>query len=280
LSALQNIIPEITTTGSVSPSIPEPDTILLSDTAIEAQKKNTESRFFTSQRDEPVSFNPEPLPQPQNEWQVMALSVSLVLIAFVRLSGKNFFRNLYSGLISRPIFRQMLRDGQLIPQIGKLPLLLSFLLVVTVFIFQIDNRFSWLNLPESDERFRTGLAVFAVIGLFEISRYIIMHLLGFIFKTRWIVKEFITNNIFFHTISTLLVMPLLLLSIYARTEIILLAAAGVLAILFIFRLIRALIISFELRSYSGYQIFLYLCALEILPVFILIKILTGYISRI
>lgn len=277
---LQYILPDTIESSSMLPSSPQQDSLFLSDPNIKVQKAATETRFITTLRDEPVEFNPEPLPQPHNEWQVFVLSASVVCIAFVRLSGKNFFRNLYSGLVSRPIFRQMLRDGQLIPIIGKVPLLLSFLLVVTVFIFQMDSRFPFLVFPDHTGIMTNGLIVFIALGLFETSRFIIMHLLGFIFKTRWILREFITNNIFFNTISTLLALPLLLLSIYAQTEILLIAAAGILAILFVFRLFRAMLISFELRSYSGYQIFLYLCTLEILPVFILIKVLTGYVSRI
>lgn len=237
-------------------------------------------RLVTSYRDEPASFNPEPLPQPQGEWQVLVLSFSVLIIAFVRISGKHFFRNLYSGLISRPIFRQLLRDGQLIPQVGKIPLLLAFLLVITVFIFQLNGRYAFITFPDRSGIAMNAMIVFILLGVFEVSRFILMQVTGFIFKTGWIVREFITNNIFFHTLSTFLVLPLLIISIYARTNLILIFAAGILGFLFIIRLMRGVLIAFEVRSYSGFQIFLYLCALEILPVFILIKVLTGYVSRI
>mgnify|MGYP006288888257 FL=1 len=237
-------------------------------------------RFVTTRREEPVRFEPDPIPLTTNEWQVFVLSFSVLIIAFVRISGKNFFRNLYSGLISRPIFRQLLRDGQLLPQAAKLPLLFAFLLVITVFIFQLNSKFPFISFPGYTGTTMNVLIVFVLFGIFEISRFILIRIIGFIFRTGWVVREFITNNIFFHTLSTLLVLPLLIISIYARTDLILFFAAGILAFLFIFRLMRGLLIAFEVKSYSGYQIFLYLCALEILPVFILIKILTGYISRI
>lgn len=238
------------------------------------------SRFFTSTREEPISFNPEPLPQSQNEWQIIALSFSFLIIAFVRVGAKNFFRNLYSGLISRPIFKQLLRDGQLIPQIGKAPLLVAFLLVITVFIFQLNGVIPFIQFHESKSILRNGTTVLFVLGFYEISRFIVMHILGLVFKIKQIVREFVNNNIFFNTISTLLVMPLLFLSNYAYSSLIIYFGMAILLILFIFRLIRAIIISSELSSFSGYQIFLYICALEILPVFMVIKFLAGYISAI
>lgn len=236
-------------------------------------------RFLSTEKSEPARFNPEPIPKLQNEWQVLVLSFSVLIIAFVRISGKNFFKNLYSGLTSRPIFRQLLRDGQLIPQAGRIPLLLAFLLVMTVFIFQLDHRFQFISFPAATLTFRI-LVVITLLAIFEIVRYIIMQALGFIFKTKGVVRQFITNNIFFNTLSTLLILPLLILTVYSRTYLILYVTAGILIFLFIFRLIRGMLIAFELRTYSGYQIFLYLCALEILPVFVLIKILTGYVSKI
>lgn len=236
-------------------------------------------RFLTTEKSEPVRFNPEPIPKLQNEWQVLVLSFSVLIIAFVRISGRNFFKNLYSGLTSRPIFRQLLRDGQLIPQAGRIPLLLAFLLVITVFIFQLDHRFQFISFPAGTLTFRI-LVVIALLAIFEIVRYIIMQMLGFIFKIKEVVREFITNNIFFNTLSTLLILPLLMLQVYSRSYLILYLTAGILISLFIFRLTRGMLIAFELRTYSGYQIFLYLCALEILPVFMLIKILTEYFSSI
>jgi len=237
-------------------------------------------RFVTIRGEAPASFDPQPIPRATNEWQVFVLSFSVLIIAFVRISGKNFFRNLYSGLISRPIFRQLLRDGQLLPRAAKLPLLFTFLLVITVFVFQLNGKLTFISFPEYTGTTMNVLIVFVLFGIFEVLRFILIRITGFIFRTGWVAREFITNNIFFHTLSTLLVLPLLIISIYARTDLILFFAAGIIGFLFIFRLMRGLLIAFEVKSYSGYQIFLYLCALEILPVFILIKVLTGYVSRI
>ena len=256
------------------------DSIIFLDTSQSNQARQQQSRFFTSKNTEPATFNPDPLPQPQNEWQIVALSISFLAIAFVRVSTRNFFRHLYSGLISRPIFKQLLRDGELIPQTGKAPLLIAFLLVITVFILQFNIRYPFIGLNQTRSMLHTGLIVLSILGIYEISRYLIMQLLGFTFRVKWIVREFITNNIFFNTLSTLLVLPLLLVSIYARTNLILYAGTTILFILFIIRMIRAVLISSELSSFSGYQIFLYICALEILPVFVVIKFLTGYISEI
>lgn len=278
LPILQYIYPVEADSAKNGFLVHQPDTIFHTDTSQTDSIEQSPTRFFTSKREEPVFYNPELLPQPNSEWQIVALSFSFLIIAFVRVSAKNFFRNLYSGLISRPIFKQLLRDGVLIPQIGKIPLLLAFLIAITVFIFQFNSKFPFIVFNDSRGWLFNGFIILTVLGIYEISRFLIMHMLGFIFKTKWIVREFVTNNIFFNTISTLLVLPLLFISIYARTPMILYLSAGLLVILFIFRMFRAIIISSEQSSFSGYHFFLYLCALEIIPVLMVIKFLTGYIS--
>ncbi len=275
---LQNIYP--LQVDSVDSESSQQDSLKLQDSNYTAKIKQPPSRFFTSKREEPISFNPDPLPRVQNEWQIVTLAMSFLIVAFVRVSAKNFFRNLYSGLISRPIFKQLLRDGQLIPQIGKAPLLVAFLLVITVFIFQMNSVIPFIQFHESKSILLKGTTVLFVLGFYEISRFIIMHILGHVFKIKQIVREFVNNNIFFNTISTLLLMPLLFLSNYAYSSLIIYFGMAILLVLFIIRLIRAIIISSELSSFSGYQKFLYLCALEILPVFMVVKFLAGYISAI
>jgi len=200
------------------------------------------------------------------------------MIAFVSFTSKHFFKNLKLGMVSMPIFRQLMRDGELIPRGSGLFLQLSFIMGLSVLIYQIDIRFPFINFPAGLKAGTQTLYIFALLVLMELSKTIVMFFLGFIFKLKNHVKDYLTNNIFTNVFMTILLIPMLLFSVYSKSWIILYSAITVAFGLFIFRLVRSLILAFEVRKYSGFQIFLYLCALEILPVFILIKILTVYIS--
>lgn len=241
---------------------------------------DSQERFFTSQREEAIHFSPQPIIHVQEEWQIITLLLSMLTIAFVRITGKNFFKNLQSGFISKPIFKQLFRDGLLIPTQARIPLLVSFILVMTVFLFQLDAVFHFINFKPATNLNTRIFIIFLLIGSYEIVRFILFQFIGYIFLTPSTTKEFIANNIFYNSISTLLILPLLLFSIYSSNSIILIFAIFIFLSLFGIRTFRGLLIASELRTYSYYQIFLYICTLEILPVFVLTKLLTGYISTI
>jgi len=249
--------------------------------ATKANQGTTEiDRFFTSDRETPVQFRPESITRVTDDWQVITLLLSVLAIAFVRISGKNFFKNLQSGFISRPIFKQLFRDGQLIPTQARLPLLISFLLAITVFLFQLDTLFPFISIPKTLNLFTNILLIISILGFYELLKYSLTSALGYIFKTKGFTREYTANNIFYNSLTAILVVPMLLFSIYSTTPMILYFASGIILILYFIRIFRGFLIAIELRTYSFYQIILYICTLEILPVFVLFKTLTYNISDI
>jgi len=208
------------------------------------------------------------------------LSPGHFFVAIVKISGKNFFKNLQSSFTSRPIFRQLYRDGLLLPKYSKTPLLLAYLLAVTVFIFQINAHFHFIIQSNKSNTFEQYLKILMILGIYEMGKFIAANIFGSIFKIKEIVNEFIANLIFYNTITTILIIPILTLSIYSQSIIIQYIAIVLFGILYFLRIFRGTVIVFEVRTYSPHQIFLYICTLEILPVFVFIKVLTSNISGI
>ncbi len=235
--------------------------------------KQFPEKFFTSKSDKPVQFNPQPIVVHHYEWQLLTLAFPILIIAYVRLSGKYFFRHLQTGLYSRPIFRQLFRDGILFPIGSKFPLIVANLLVLATLFFQIISRFAPITIStEKSLTFQIAEILF-IFSIYSISQIVFVRILGFIFKTSGFVKEYLANTLFFNSITTVCLIPLLIFSIYSRTDIILWFAIFIGVFLFLFRIFRGSLITFEVSNYSLYQKYLYLCALEILPVFIVFNIL-------
>ncbi|MCF8365460.1 MAG: DUF4271 domain-containing protein [Bacteroidales bacterium] len=279
-----------------APIIKLPDSIMFSNATFREQETSTMSlhdsanqpskseirhseRFLTKEREGSIQFEPQPIVQVYEEWQVIALAFSLLAIAFIRITGKNFFKNLQSGFVSRPIFKQLFRDGQLIPSHARPILLLAFLMVFTVFLYQINMYYPFIHFNPNNSPGKNILLIIALLGSSEILIFLLIRLIGFIFKTKSLTNEFIANNIFYKSLAAIILLPLLLFTIFSSTHLILFFSLIIFLILFIIRVFRGMLIAFELRSFSFYQIFLYICTLEILPVFILLKTITGYFSR-
>ncbi len=231
--------------------------------------------FISVPNNGPIKFNPQAINREHQDYLLIPLAVAFLLIAIARLSGSNIFVHMRKALASRPIFRQLLRDGVLLPKIAKLPLLLAYLIILSVFIFRLNAVFSFLPSGTHHSFYRQFFGTFGLLALFELGRYFVSQWLGLVFRTSELTDEFNSNTILYNSATSILLLPLLVFSVYSPVPVLVYMAVGVFVFFFILRLFRAFLIIFELRSYSGFQIFVYICTLEILPVFVFIKILTS-----
>lgn len=231
------------------------------------------SRFVTTHREPGIKIVPREIFRPQtgHEMVLIALGLSILIFAYIRISRRNFFRNLQQAIFSRPIFKQLLRDGALFPTGSRFLVSAANLITFTALTFSLLNYYQ-LEIPWLTNG---SFMVFAKLGLFILAfiwlKTLIVRLTAFIFKTGPLAREYRTNTFFFNTIAAVVLIPLLFFSVLDNGANLLLIALSAVFLLFIFRIIRALLISLDVQKYSLYQIFLYLCALEILPILVIIK---------
>lgn len=236
------------------------------------------SRFLTTSRTGEIRIDPQPIGQKQEGFELItgSLIVAMMLFLLIKLTRKNFFKNLEAGITSRALFRQMLRDDTLFPPGTRAPLFFSAITVFSVFAFQITRNFK-LHLPfGSDGIYMQFVLLMALILGFLVVKNLLISVTGSLFKTKSVSRQYKANNLFFNTISALSLIPLMLISYFDKGNTILLATIAILAIIFIFRVVRGLLITLRVEKYSLYQIFLYLCALEILPIVVIIKLIISH----
>ncbi|NCA85255.1 MAG: DUF4271 domain-containing protein [Clostridia bacterium] len=232
-------------------------------------------RFITSQLAPARHIKPEPLIHNYSQWQLLTLGIALLIISILRLTQKNFFTNIWRSLTSRPLFRQLYRDGDLLPGGSTALLFVASLLVYTTFVFQWNEVYHFLRFPLQLSLWQQIAAAAAAIAILLLVKRWLMRLVGFIFKNNFLVREYLANTTFMNQVATITLIPFLLFSLYSTSQMPLLAATISAVLLYLFRLFRSVLIGFESRKYSLYQNFIYLCGLEILPVIIVLKFITG-----
>ena len=231
------------------------------------------NRFITTYREPGIKIVPREIFRSQtgHEMVLIALGLSILIFAYIRISRRSFFKNLQQAIFSRPIFRQLLRDGALFGAGSRSLVSMANLITFTALSFSLLHYYQ-LEIPWlTNGRFM----MFAKLGLLILAFFwlktLIIRLTAFIFKTGTLAREYRANTFFFNTIAAVVLIPLLFFSVLDKGANLLLIAFSAVFLLFIFRIIRALLISLDVQKYSLYQIFLYLCALEILPILVIIK---------
>lgn len=237
--------------------------------------KTPKERFITISEKTPAVINPMPIGQPGYFWQFLALLLAVFIFTYIRFVRKSFYKNLSAAFSSKLLFRQLIRDDLLFPVSSRLPLFVAFVLTYAVLLLQIDEVLvSQSFLSKSEELFRLLLYLGVVTGILTLKN--LLHwIAGLVFETRLITKEYLTNSFYFNTVGAIFLIPLLMISTFSRSEVILILILVISAVLVLLKLFRAFTIALGLEKYSYFQNFVYFCTLEILPWLALYKLVSN-----
>jgi hypothetical protein len=114
-----------------------------------------------------------------------------------------------------------------------------------------------------------------VIGVFYIYRTALIYGISVIFNTSKLRKQQVRigQNILF--ITGVFLLPIILLEVYTGFEILLIFAIVMIVLLQLIRLIKTFVIGKSISMFNALHIILYLCALDIVPVLVLIRMFVN-----
>ncbi|ASB49119.1 DUF4271 domain-containing protein [Alkalitalea saponilacus] len=208
----------------------------------------------------------------QNDWFISVVVFSVVVLGYVRLSWSRYIKDLLHTIIY-PSFITRLSSANASNFWPSFLLGFLFYLNSTLFIFQI------LTIMEKPIWGYSGpiLLPFIFIFLFLLftSKVIVYRLVGKIFGTSNAVHGYLASSSATAKSFSILIMPFVLFLPYldfSFQEIFIRIGLGVFIFLYLMQIVRGIRENFS-NLLSGYYIILYLCALEILPLSILFKVL-------
>jgi hypothetical protein len=193
----------------------------------------------------------------------MALAM-VVLMMIVLLFLKNHGYNLYRIIVNYRFAKKQYEETSSIPATGMLFMKIFTLLIVSIYFSLL------LDLPEK-YMITVPFAIFTAVFF---AQNIFMRLTGFLCKTEEISGEIIFNRKYFFNIIGITVFPALLLSILydSQQNRLFLSISGILLAITLATMQIRLMSVFTEAKVSYFFRFLYLCALEISPYFLLLII--------
>ncbi len=206
---------------------------------------------------------------PRNEYLTQNLTFSIILLiilALIRLQGRNMLSNLLSLLFKRKKIELILSEEINHNLFYYIILLCSSASVITGFLsllIQEPNLFSVFN-----------CYIWGMLLLYHVLLLGVVQLLGWIFNAKYIVDECIINLWAFHIGTGIILFPFLVVLFFvpnSAAALVFKIALLAISILITTKIIRWIQILISNRVSILYMI-LYLCALEIVPLLILYKI--------
>ena len=207
-----------------------------------------------------------------NIWVAGVVIFSVFVFAWLRLFHyKNYNEILKSGY-NYNNSAKLFKEGNSASQRVGFLLNTVFTINLSLFLFLAIG---YLNIMQLITDFKLFMVLFGVITLTYFIKSIIIKTIGFIFSSDVVASEYNSNVLLYNKILGLALFPIIIALPYINIDWklpVIYTGFFLVSTFFIFRLVRSFQIVFRIKLSIIYWI-LYLCTLEILPVFILSKIL-------
>lgn len=209
---------------------------------------------------------------------LMFLLIGL-LFGWINIFHRKRFVQVLNAFFVTRIINQLIREENSLLQRVFIMVSVIFILILSIFVFQTAVFFN-VHLPGGGH----VLLFFACalgVSIIYFSKFLIVNFTGYLFDAEKLTKDYFYNIFLVNNFIGLLFVPLVLLIAYTHLipkETLILSGGIVYLLSFIYRITRGFVLALNGSQYSMFHIFLYICTLEILPLFLLIKLIKQSIN--
>ena len=208
--------------------------------------------------------------KPHFGWISITFILLFCIFAFVQASNFKKVHQFIQSFFGIRFLNQILREGNFYKERITYPLLFISFTSTALFFYGI------VNFQSNDSFFILEIIPFLKI-LFLIFFLFIIKLLvikfsGILFKVDKDESDYTSSVFLFSMFSGIFLLPVSICFWYVPNTFFEFFGLGILLIMFGFRIIRSFFFSTNESKFSLYYLFLYLCTVEIVPLFVLIKL--------
>ena len=238
--------------------------------SIERPVQCYETTLFREHQLHKVTFGSSARQHYPADWIVLSFLVCLVLFAWVQFFYYKRLRQICYAPLSQRFFNILTKEGSLFNERVSLALSVIYLFTYSFFLSLILKEFiPKISLLFAD--YHICILCSSGLILFWMLKLSLIRFLGQVFQTKNSTWDYQQNILAFSFITGLILLPLLILTIFLQSKILLTITLAVICLLYFFRVMRGFFIGISLKKFSYIFLFVYLCSLEILPLLVILK---------
>ena len=247
------------------------------DSIIKSSYKASDSisqSLFTHHLLTPSSNQPEWKVPDTGYWVPGILFFCFTVYVYLKTQYNKRFNELLNVFFSNRTLSKFSREEYALNNRLSLGMMLVFILTISLFLYQLNFKYKWMPITYGYEFWAYIKIMLIVSGLF-FSKNFVIRILGVIFNKPQEAEEQIFNIFLFNKVLGLFLFPVIAgiaFADIAYRNLFLYSAAILLSIIFIYRLLRSFSSYITDPNFSKFYLFMYLCALEIIPLVVVIKL--------
>ena len=200
----------------------------------------------------------------------------LVLVSYVSasISSPKKFGDLLSSSFSLQASKQLFREDYKLNKRIPIFFTINFILVLSFLAYKTNDYFNRVLVTEFSSFVQYLFFVIVLIAAY-LTKFLVIRILSFSLKTEDLGKEYLFNVLVFCHSLSFIIYPFVIFLQFSKvpSHYFLYPALIISGGFYLLRLVRLLYIAHIEQNIRIVHIFMYLCALEILPILILVKFL-------
>jgi hypothetical protein len=233
----------------------------------------SEKSIFTSSQLKAENLKPQPLNNPVYNWLTGIIILSFVLYTTTQFLYAKRLKQIFHAAFAHRYLSQLIREGGIFKERITIGLLFIFFSITTVYIFQAMQFIFDIHLEYPGLTF---IAIYSGLLLFWFIKVSIIKFLGFVFKNQIAAYEYNLSSLIYLEVIGLVLLPFSLPVVFQDPT--LFSQIGLVIIIagLLVNLLRGFMIGLNNTKFSLFYLIVYLCTLEILPLFIVAKIFINH----
>jgi hypothetical protein len=210
--------------------------------------------------------------KPDNDIFTITFLITLLVLGLANFLFPLRFRETLLAAFSARHFNQLEREGGIMDNWVSFFLFFNFIVVFAVFVFLSIRNFGGIGfIDNSPVVIQIGYSAIA-ISIFLFVKYIVVRFIAWIFRTENATRLYFLNILTINQWIGIVLLPVLIIDVFNQSIHFTGFAWIIFILLNVFKIIRGAYIGHKSLNFSVYYLILYLCAIEIAPLIIVLKI--------
>lgn len=251
-------VPTIDSTIKLSPKIPN----------------STSTSLFSNHLLKPSSDQPDWKAPNTDYWIPGILFFCFVVYVYLKTQYRKKINEVFNVFFSNRTLNKLSREDYALNNRLSLGMMLVFILTSSLFLYELNDRYKWMKTIYGYEFWTYVKIILIVSGLF-FSKIFMVRMLGMIFNRSHEAEEQIFNIFLFNKVLGLFLFPIVIGIVFIDAHyknLFIYSVPILLSLIFIYRILRSFSSYITDSNFSKLYLFMYLCALEIIPLVVIIKL--------
>lgn len=224
----------------------------------------------------PVHDSPQQIQDSNPDWLFLILIMVLGVLTYLRVFYRKNFFQIIAACFNNNLTNQIVRDENLLMQRASVMLNVTFSIIAAAFIYLVSIHYEW-----SLDGMGTGFIRFVFLALIVSAaftlKFLVLRLCAYLFNLGREMSTYIFNIFIINNLLGIALIPFVALILFGNmmdTSLLVILAVCVTGIAYLYRIGRGFLIATGYPGFSPFYLFLYLCALEIAPLLVLVKLVS------